>query len=73
MVKIEKNTLIIFLPHPCPSLALADLQTGIIAALKYQYANYSKAVGFDQKLIDGNYLLLQLLETTLNNEEEQEQ
>lgn len=70
MVKIEEKTLIIFLPHPCPEHALADLQAGIIAALKYQFANYDRLYGSGQKLIDGNHLLLELLEATLINEEQ---
>ncbi len=71
MIKIEENALIITLPHPCPAEALADLQGGIIAALKYQYANYSEALGWEQNQIDGNHLLLELLEATINKEEEQ--
>ena len=70
MVKTEENKLIITLPHPCPADALQDLQAGIIAALKYQYANYDTALGSEQKLTEGNHLLLELLEATLNTEEE---
>lgn len=69
MVKLEENALTITLPHPCPAEALADLQAGIIAVLKYQCANYDEALGCEQKQIDGNHLLLELLEATLNREE----
>lgn len=65
MIKIEENKLIITLPHPCPAEALADLQAGIIAALKYQHDYYDEALGWEQKQIDGNILLLELLEATL--------
>jgi hypothetical protein len=68
MVKIEENTLIIILPHPCPTEALAGLQAGIIATLKYQCANYKKAFGLEEKLINGNHLLLELLEATIKEE-----
>ncbi len=71
MITIKENALIITIPHPCPAEALADLQAGIIAALKYQYANYNEALGWEQNLIDGNHLLLELLEATLNKEEQQ--
>lgn len=71
MVKIEENKLIITLPHPCPADALQDLQKGIIAALKYQCEYYNTELGFEEELLEGNVLLLQLLEATLNKEEEQ--
>ena len=70
MVKTEEKTLIIILEHPCPLDALEDLQTGIIEVLKYQYANYEELSKSRQKLIEGNHLLLELLEATLEKEEE---
>ena len=69
MVKIEENALIIILPHPCPAEALAGLQAGIIATLKHQCANYNKAFGLDEKLMNGDHLLLELLEATIKKEE----
>ncbi len=68
MVKIEQNTLIIILPHPCPAEALTGLQVGIIATLKHQYANHDEAFKLEEKLANGNHLLLELLEATIINE-----
>lgn len=65
MVKTEEKKLIIILSHPCPLDALEDLQTGIIEVLKYQYANYEELSKSRQKLIEGNHLLLELLQATL--------
>lgn len=69
MIKLEENKLIITLPHPCPADALQDLQAGIIAALKYQCEYYDE-LAQDEKLPDGNHLLLELLEATLHREKE---
>ncbi len=70
MVKIEENAIIITLPHTCTLEALQDLQIGIIEAIKYQYANYDPDLGWEQQLIDGNYMLLELLKATLNKKEQ---
>lgn len=69
-VRVEENALIITLPHTCTLEALEDLQTGIIEAIKYQYANYDHALGWEQQLIDSNYMLLELLKATLNKKEQ---
>jgi hypothetical protein len=70
MVKIEEKALIIFVPHPCPAEALKDLQRGIVAALKYQHIHTDKHLTSSAKMIDGNNALLDLLDATLNDEEE---
>ncbi len=68
MIKTEHEKLIIILSHPCPSDALKYLQMGIIESLKYQYANHREFSQTSRELIEGNHLLLELLEATLEQE-----
>lgn len=69
MVKTEKNTLIIILPHSRPLEALAELQTGIIDILKFQLVHFDNLHVNDQRLINGYSQLLELLEATLQTDQ----
>lgn len=64
MTQIKENHLIIQLNHVCPEDALKDLQTGIIEALLYQFANPNEIPASEEQR-EGNCLLLELLKATL--------
>lgn len=64
MTEFKENHIIIQLAHACPKDALKDLQTGIIEALIYQFANPNEIPPSEEQR-EGNCLLLELLKATL--------
>lgn len=72
MILTTENSLHIILPHPCPKEALQDLQNAIIEVLQLGY-EHPKNIGVPtEQENNGNYILLELLKATLQQENPEE-